>query len=313
MLQNGRSPLISICIPAYKRVEKNCRLLQSIAIQQFRDFEVVITDDSPDDSVKNLVAEFGDLPIVYFKNPVSLGTPANWNFCISKARGTWIKIMHDDDWFADENSLQVFADHTGQGKKFIISRYLNVNEEGKNSVPRFPGSWKEKIIKEPLFLLSENVIGPPSVTLVHHSIKEVYDERMKWRVDMDYYIRLLKQERDFELIATPVVKVGISESQVTNSCINMPEVELPEGLLMLNKYGTSPLRHIRIYDAWWRILRNVGANMKRLEQFGGQANWPSVIRAMVLTQQKLPTWSLQAGILSKIAMSLSYLSNRNKL
>jgi len=45
---------ISICIPAYKNVGFLERLLHSISIQSFADYEVVITDDSPDDSVKNL-------------------------------------------------------------------------------------------------------------------------------------------------------------------------------------------------------------------------------------------------------------------
>ncbi len=312
MLQNGRPPLISICIPAYKRVENNRRLLQSIAIQEFTDFEVVITDDSPDDSIKNLLTEFPDLPIVYFKNEKPLGTPANWNFGITKASGEWIKIMHDDDWFADENSLRVFAEHTSSGKKMIVSRYLNVHENSRTELPAFSPSRKEQIIREPLLLLSENVIGPPSVTFVHRSVTETYDERMKWRVDMDFYIRVLLKEKDFEWIDQPLVHVGISESQVTNSCINMPEVELPEGLIMLKKYGTKPLRNIMVYDAWWRILRNTSTDLEKLERFGGP-EWPPVIKAMTRLQNKLPRKWLQAGIFSKLAMGISYLTSQSKL
>ena len=40
--------LISICIPAYKHPDFLKRLLDSISIQSFRDFEVIISDDSPD-------------------------------------------------------------------------------------------------------------------------------------------------------------------------------------------------------------------------------------------------------------------------
>lgn len=312
MLQNGRSPLISICIPAYKRVEKNRRLLQSISIQKFTDFEVVISDDSPDESIKNLLTEFPGLPIIYFRNNKSLGTPANWNFGISKARGTWIKIMHDDDWFADENSLQVFANHTGNGKKFIVSRYLNVYDTGKKNHPSFPESWREKIIAEPLLLLSHNVIGPPSVTLVHRSISETYDERMKWRVDMDFYIRVLIKEKEFDLIEKPLIHVGISESQVTNSCINMPEVELPEGLIMLNKFGTTHLKNIRVYDAWWRILRNVGVrNREDLKRHTPNAVWPGVIERMSGFQANIPESLLNWGPFSKLLMSISYFTNKD--
>ena len=66
---------ISICIPAYQRPENIKRLLQSIAVQTFRDLEVVITDDSPDDSVKNVLQEFSILPVHFIKNETALGTP----------------------------------------------------------------------------------------------------------------------------------------------------------------------------------------------------------------------------------------------
>ena len=48
------TPLISICIPAYKRAAFIKRLLDSIAIQSFQDYEVVITDDSPGDDVEQV-------------------------------------------------------------------------------------------------------------------------------------------------------------------------------------------------------------------------------------------------------------------
>ena len=119
--------MISICIPAYKRLERLRRLLDSIVSQTFHDFEVVITDDSPNFSVKELIETF-KLPIQYFKNESALGTPANWNYCISKAKGEWIKLMHDDDWFSSPNSLELFAEATRHNKKFIFSAYINVYE-----------------------------------------------------------------------------------------------------------------------------------------------------------------------------------------
>src|SRR5690349_12185678 len=105
------SPLISVCIPAYKHIDFLKRLLDSLTVQSFRDFEVVITDDSPDDSVKNLSAQYLNiLPLRYFRNPVALGTPENWNEGIRQAKGQWIKLIHDDDWLASEHSLKLFAD-----------------------------------------------------------------------------------------------------------------------------------------------------------------------------------------------------------
>ena len=60
---------VSICIPAYKRTVFLRRLLQSIEMQTFKDFEVIVSDDSDDDSVFQLVNEFSkNINILYFKN-----------------------------------------------------------------------------------------------------------------------------------------------------------------------------------------------------------------------------------------------------
>lgn len=231
-------PLISICVPAYKRPDNVSKLLESISTQSFQNYEIVITDDSPGDELKQVIQKYSHLNIAYHKNKPALGTPANWNMGISKARGEWIKVIHDDDWLSSPTSLQEFAEATKAGKKFIFSGYSNIFEDGRSpELKLFPLEMRSKIINNPLLLLAENVIGPPSVTLIHRSVTEQYDTYMKWRVDIDFYIRLLLKEKDFFAIRKPLVNVGVGESQVTNSCIDKPEVELPEGLLLLKKYG----------------------------------------------------------------------------
>jgi glycosyltransferase involved in cell wall biosynthesis len=305
---------ISICTPAYKRPENLQRLLSSIAAQTFKDYEIIITDDSPDDSVRKMVDQFSELPISYFKNENSLGTPANWNRAISLAKGEWIKLMHDDDWFQNENSLQQFAERTSTGKAFIFSGFVTVFESGKEKESHFPSLWKKMIVNNPLTLLARNVIGTPSVTLIHRSFAELYDERMKWRVDIDYYIQILKKEKAFELIEEPLVNVGMSKGQVTNYSINRPEVELPEGLLLLEKHGVSSLKHILVYDAWWRILRNTGTRTEeQLNQFTQNIGWPVAIVKMVSDQSKISQRLLKYGIISKMAMFFSYIKSKKSL
>jgi glycosyltransferase involved in cell wall biosynthesis len=304
-------PFISICIPAYKRLPYLKRLLDSIAEQRYSHYEVIISDDSDDDTVYNYLLSLINLSqIQYFKNSPSLGTPANWNAAISKAKGDWIKIMHDDDWFSTKDSLQKFVDATLQGPKFIYSAYSNFIETEDRYQPILHNSSQlDSILRQPLLLLSENIIGPPSVTLFHKSILEKYDERMKWRVDLEYYIRVLIKEKEVYYIQDKIINVGVSESQVTNYCINVPKVEIPEGYILLDKYGTTPLRNIIVFDAWWRILRNCQIRSEMdLIQFG-DINWPSAILQIVSFQSKFSSTKLKNGFISKILMTLSYLQN----
>jgi len=309
------NPSLSICIPAYNRVHYLKRLLDSILIQEFKDFEIVITDDSDSDSVKDLLKEFENkFPIKYFRNDKALGTPANWNAAISKSNGEWIKLMHDDDWFTHEKALQIFYEATKSGKKFIFSAYTNIFTENQAEKKFFPSSWRKRIIINPVTLLPRNVIGPPSVTMIHRSVTEKYDERLKWRVDIEYYMRVLQNEKDFKSIDQPLINVGIGYTQVTNYCKDHPEVELPEGLILLKKYGTAPLKNILVYDAWWRILRNVKIrNQKQLLHFAPSDEWPAVILRMIKHQSYVPHSFLKFGPFSKLFMSVSYLFNRHYL
>jgi glycosyltransferase involved in cell wall biosynthesis len=309
-----KNPIISICIPAYKRIDYLKRLLCSIEIQKFKDYEVIISDDSNDHSVAALLKEFnGRFEIKYFKNEKALGTPANWNHAISKATGEWIKLMHDDDWFDNEHSLEKFALARNNNNKFIFSAYTNKTELTNNIEKKFFNeNLKTIILKNPLSLLAKNSIGPPSVTLFHNSIKDRYDEGLKWRVDIEYYIRNISKGIEFTYINELLINVGVSESQVTNYCLNVPSVEIPEMYILLSKYGTSPLKNIMVYDAYWRILRNTHIHSKsKLESFG-QTDWPAVILSMVELQSKFNQSTLRNGVISKTLMSISYIYNQLK-
>src|SRR5215218_415106 len=304
-------PFISICIPAFKRPENINNLLRSISVQTYTNYEIIITDDSPDDSLAAVLQKYAHLPISYYKNSTPLGTPANWNYGISKAKGQWIKLMHDDDWFATEACLKTFANKAQNGNQFIFSGYNTVSaESGAIKKMSFPSIWEKRILRNPFTLLAWNIIGPPSVTLVHHSIKEQYDTAMKWRVDIDFYVRLLYKGKAFTYINEPLINVGISGSQVTNYCINQPEVELPEGLLLLQKYGIAPLKNILVYDTWWRIIRNVGVrNVSQLSRYTKLEDWPMVILKMVQLQSCIPASVLKVGLFSKACMLFSYFIN----
>ena len=173
----------------------------------------------------------------------------------------------------------------------------------------FPSIAKNRIIKAPVSLLSRNIIGPPSVTMVHKTIIEKYDERMKWRVDIDFYIRVLMNEKHYSYINEVLVNVGVSESQVTNFCLNIPAVEIPEGYLLLEKYGIQPLRNILVFDAWWRIIRNLDITKKEQLEAYGQKKWPKVILNMVQLQSYFSNRLLKIGVVSKLVMFYAYCIN----
>lgn len=308
-------PLISICIPAYKRTDYLQRLLTSLVTQTFRDFEVVITDDSNDTSVQWLLQQYENiLPVVYQKNDTALGTPANWNAAIKLAKGEWIKLMHDDDWFAAPQALQEMADAAGKGQPFVFCAYTSYElSSGAKTIHTLSEEDLELLQLDPQVLFAKNTIGPPSVTLVHRSVAETYDERMKWMVDFDFYIRALVG-RGFTYIHESLVYIGVSAAQVTVTAFRNPAIEIPEAWMILDKYGLAPLKNIRVYDAWWRLMRNLGIRTTgELAAYAPGKEWPAVITRLLQQQSRWPLSLLRIGVVSKSLMYLSYKRNKKLL
>lgn len=65
-------PKVSIFIPTYQQVDYLGKVLDSIAVQSFQDYEVIVNDDSSDDRVQQLVAHYGfGSQLHYFRNLLS--------------------------------------------------------------------------------------------------------------------------------------------------------------------------------------------------------------------------------------------------
>lgn len=305
-------PLISICIPCYKRTVPLRRLLGSISKQTYRNFEVVVTDDSPDDSVKEVCAEFSSLfTLIYQKNGTPKGTPDNWNEAVAIASGVWIKIMHDDDWFLSENSLERFqaAITAADNKHFIFCAYQNIREETLEiSGISYPSSTAlSGLRKSPFILMAKNHIGPPSCTLYRRNNSILFDESLKWLVDLDFYIRYLLENPGIHYVNEPLVNIGLSESQVTQQVFGDPNVVVPEYFNILNKFGSWRLKDLRIYDAYWRMFRNLKVNTATgIKEAGYCGNVPQVILQMLPFQRLMPFSLLKIGVFSKLMMLTSY-------
>lgn len=303
------SPFISICIPAYNRTDGLSRLLKSIENQSFLDYEIVITDDSTNENVNALInSQFTHLPIQYFKNAQSLGTPENWNEGVRKAKGTWIKIMHDDDWFSTPQALEILVSYIQKTKKlFLFSNYTDVVLDADKKIPvTAPTFWLEKILKDPVVLWARNYIGPPSVTIYHSSINMNYDKNMKWLVDIDFYRRVMN-EYGGELIPEQLIFVGVGSTQVTQYVKYELPLQATEHLLYLNKLSEKELNNYWVFDYNWRFIRNFNIQSTTdLQAFNNEKSLPGFLNKIIQFQKKIPKSLLRWGVSSKILMSICY-------
>lgn len=178
--------LISICVPAFEQYSYGAhtleQLFKSIQKQTYKNYEIIISDNANDDSIKKVCIKYSHLPIEYIRSNTR-GTSHNMNLTMSKARGDLIKPMFQDDVFLSPDALKII----------VFSLYFNkwVMSSGK-SVDRNLNPYKNR---EPYFtqtiLTKLNTIGMPSV-IAHHKNEIKYDVKLKTRLDCDFYMSLYR-------------------------------------------------------------------------------------------------------------------------
>lgn len=304
--------MLSICVPAYKNTVYLERLLQSVELQTFQDFEVVVTDDSPDDSVQRyLQARHCNFTLRHIRNVPALGTPENWNEGIRQARGKWIKIMHDDDWFTASDALSRFALAIQKYPEipFFFAAYQNITE-GSGQVEKVRLSAVSKFLlgRSPLYLFRKVYVGNPSCTLVRADVGLYYDRSFKHVVDFEYYIRLLRKVERFHYIDEVLLNIGFNDLQVTRYTFGIAAVQIPENISMLQKMGTHILRNIVVYDYYWRMFRNLGVRNMDDVRAHYDGHIPAPLVRMVKQQSLVPLSILKVGLISKPLMVLSYVA-----
>ena len=242
-------PKVSICIPAYKDRDGLERLLNSIVKQNFTDYEVIISDDvskvsvnssdKSQDLLEDVAMRFkeqlGDRLI--YKKHISTGRPGdNWNSSIENAKGEYIKMMLHDDWFTDEDSLSEFI------------RLL----EDNNAAFAFSGTWEvssdwryaRHILKEDAAFIEKDirnlylksVIGAPSAT-IYRNIGLKFDPKLKWLIDMEFYIRIIEEGGSMCYTTKPLMSIGRSDSQMTSYCLLHPNLVRREYYYVYKKLG----------------------------------------------------------------------------
>lgn len=153
--------------------------------QTFKDFEVVVSDQSRNDEIKKVCDEYrGRLDVSYLtENKYRGNASENINNAIRHASGKLIKILFLDDFLYSDESLKQIVDAFDLAK----DRWLvTASEHTKDGVtyyrPLCPQYNDETI-------LFKNSISCPSVLTIKNENPLMFDPKLSWRMDLDYYKR----------------------------------------------------------------------------------------------------------------------------
>jgi glycosyltransferase involved in cell wall biosynthesis len=233
-----KQPFFSICIPIWgakgEGIEYLSHNLSSIANQTFTDFEVVISDHSIDDHLQEFVSRWNSiLNIRYIKCIEGRGSISpNINNAIKHAQGKYIKILYQDDFFYDIDSLENIANYLNDNSNvnWLVTAGADTSDL-INIVRIVVPKYHEAIY------LGENTIGCPSIlTIKNDESKLFFDETLKFLDDVEYYKRLYDKFGLPHIL--PVLCSGIRIGGVCATSLLTEERKNKEVMLLSNKYNT---------------------------------------------------------------------------
>ncbi|HEX2394364.1 MAG TPA: glycosyltransferase [Bacteroidales bacterium] len=86
----------SVVVPTFRRPDEVRELLQSLNKQTYREFEVILADGSPDDSVRDVLADFKNTITTKHLYKKGLGISESRNWGVENAKGDYIVFFDSD-------------------------------------------------------------------------------------------------------------------------------------------------------------------------------------------------------------------------
>lgn len=207
---------ISIAIPTYIKNQDGYNNLrdcfESIRKQSFKDYEVVVSDNSSNDLAKNLCEEYSNVfSLKYEKNLEYVGMSANSNYCMDLCSGDYIKILHCDDLIFSDDALKLISQSFDNNEKYWLVNGFNHTQDNTNffdsRVPQYPNH----------LLVGNNLIGCPSNISFRNSDIEYFDTNLTIAMDHEWYHRL-RMKYGMPLIIDEVLTTSrIHNNSATNT------------------------------------------------------------------------------------------------
>src|SRR5882757_4680077 len=104
-------PKVSVLVPVFNAEKYLPECLDSILMQDFSDYELVISDDCSTDGTTAVIERYAakDPRIRWWRNPANLKQAANLNLCLREARGEFIKFVFADDKLLSVSALRLMV------------------------------------------------------------------------------------------------------------------------------------------------------------------------------------------------------------
>jgi len=195
-------PVVSVAIPTYQGAGFIGAAIESVLMQSFKEFELIIIDDNSTDGTASIAGRYTDPRIRFMRNDHNLGPERNWNRCLTEARGRYFKLLPQDDLLAPDclqRQVAVFEADTEESIALVFSARTIINANGRAIMTRgYPlrrgGRIDGRSALQTCLRRGTNLIGEPGAVLFRKSLADQvggFDAGIGYLLDLDYWFRLL--------------------------------------------------------------------------------------------------------------------------
>ena len=256
-------PTISVIMATYNHEQFVAEAIHSVLSQKAVNFELLISDDGSADGTKEVVSNFRDPRITFFRNEVNRGACTVTNELICRSKGKYIALINSDDlWMKNKLSYQLNFLEKNPQISAIFGRVEFCDKDGKlidknnlqfGSVFDRENRRSSKWLR--YFFHSGNCICHPTMLIRRKCYDHLglYNNRLRQLPDFDMWIRLVKHYEIFiserELIHFRILPGGNASSITANNSIRT----INEHYLIANKFFEGVTRK-QLIDGFFDLL-----------------------------------------------------------
>ncbi|MDR3617324.1 MAG: glycosyltransferase [Candidatus Obscuribacterales bacterium] len=196
-------PLVSICLPVYNGEEFLGEAIESVLNQSFTDLELLIGDDASTDNSEAIARKYAekDKRIVYWKNSQNKGLFGNYNECMNRATGTYIKPFAQDDIFDTKLIERMVSGFKADpdialvacARRIVDDNGLELSQEFEYpSTTILDGNDK---VRDDLIKVTNGIGEPSTVMFPRAYLGAGFDVRLHHLGDIEYWHRLILDKK----------------------------------------------------------------------------------------------------------------------
>ena len=124
--------LVSVIMPSWNTGRFIAKSIQSVIEQTYTNWELLIVDDCSSDNTDEVIANFHDKRIFYFKNEKNVGAALSRNRALREAKGEWIAFLDSDDLWEPQKLEKQLVFMNQNGYVFSYHNYEKIDEEDRS-------------------------------------------------------------------------------------------------------------------------------------------------------------------------------------